>query len=216
MKRIDTSAWKRFQIKDVFITHRKMGKIQVPTGANIPKTALRENGTIPRITVTGVNNGIFGYFDFVGRDVSDYRIYSNFISVSFLGTVFYHKECASLDMKVHCLKPIGTALNEYSGTFLVAAIKASLRKSSYADQLSSTLLPTLEIMLPVNGNDEPDFEAMEKYVRVRRDAIKAKIDALQLLMMGGGGINCRGETGGDSISMTRNYSKSTAGRNWTK
>ena len=39
-----------------------------------------------------------------------------FISVSFLGTVFYHPYKASLDMKVHSLKLKSKELNEYIDT----------------------------------------------------------------------------------------------------
>lgn len=169
MGKIETTNWREFRIGDLFETQKK-GK-QVPTGASIPKCCLKENGTTPRISVSGVNNGIIGYFDYNGKSTTEYRIYKNFISVSFLGTVFYHNGGASLDMKVHCLKPIDVELNKYSGQFLVAAIRASLRQSSYADQISSTVLPNIYIKLPAIGVYKPDWAYMEQYMKRIEDKV---------------------------------------------
>lgn len=175
MKKIDTTYWKPFLVKEIFITE-KNGK-QVPTGANIPKLELKESGCTPRITVTGVNNGVYGYFDYIGKHPNDYRVYNNFISISFLGTVFYQPTDASLDMKVHCLKPIDRELNIYTGEFLVSAIKASLNNYKYADQLSSTILPKVSILLPAKG-DEPDWHYMEMYMRGVEAIVKNKLSLL--------------------------------------
>ena len=179
MKIINSDDWMPFRVSDVFQTRRVNGNLQVPTGASVPKKFLRENGAIPRITVTGVNNGIFGKYDFCGSNPSDYRVYNNFISVSFLGTVFYQKGDASLDMKVHCLKPLDIELNERTGMFLVAAIKTSLRKSSYADQLSSTVLPNLVIKLPATRDGRPNFDAMEKFITDKELDVVRTLSTLQ-------------------------------------
>lgn len=174
MKPVNTTYWDVFRIDKLFITEKK-GK-QVPTGANIPKLELKENGKTPRITVTAINNGIFGYFDYVGEKPSNYRVYKNFISVSFLGTVFYQEGEASLDMKVHCLKPIEYELNKYTGGFLVTAVKASLAKYKYSDQLSSSVLPTLELFLP-SKDGSPDWKYMEEYMRKIEQRTQTAISA---------------------------------------
>lgn len=176
MKRVDTTYWKPFPISKLFVTE-KNGK-QVPTGANIPKLELKEKGRTPRITVTGINNGVFGYFDYTGGKPGNYRVYENFISVSFLGTVFYQARESSLDMKVHCLKPLNHNLNEYTGEFLVAAIKAALKNYKYSDQLSSTVLPALELTLPsIDGL--PDWQYMEEYMRKIEQRTKSAISAFR-------------------------------------
>ena len=119
-------------------------------------------GSTPRITVSGVSNGITGYY----KDVDDanYRVYKNFISVSFLGTVFFEASRASLDMKVHCLKPLNIELNERVASFLVTMIKVALGSIEYSDQISSTVLPSLELMLPVDASGEPDWAYMDEYM----------------------------------------------------
>lgn len=178
MKPIDISKWKSYKVSDIFETIKKGKQLQVPTGANIPTKELSEDGTTPRITVTGFNNGIYGYFDYNGTKPSDYRVFNNFISVSFLGTVFYQPNDASLDMKVHCLKPISVCLNKYTGQYLVSAIKASLRESSYSDQISSTVLPKVEILLPATDSGKPDWKLMEDKMKQVEQIAKSNIDVL--------------------------------------
>lgn len=177
MKQIDTRQWKEFIIKDIFITEKQGKNCQVPTGAYIEKKSLLD-GNIPRITVMGTNNGICGYYA-NNIDDKNYRIYENFISVSFLGTVFYQKEQASLDMKVHCLKPINIELNEYTGLFLVTAIGKSLKASTYSDQISSKVLAGLSIKLPVDETGNPDFSYMESYMKNLELAVSTSLTDLQ-------------------------------------
>lgn len=190
MGKIDTSEWKEFRIKDLFETQKKGNKLQVPTGASVPVQDLLENGATPRITVTGSNNGIFGFYDYCGKNIADYRVFNNFVSVSFLGTVFYQEGNATLDMKVHCLKPKGITLNKYTGRFLVGAIRASLRESTYSDQISSLILPEMSIKLPATPDGDPDWAYMESYMadleakvaesltllQAAKDAEKKKVD----------------------------------------
>ena len=176
---VNTSNWHAFKISDIFETQSKGKKLQVPTGANVPVKDLVENGSTPRITATGINNGIYGFYDYCGNKQKDYRVFNNFISVSFLGTVFYQENEASLDMKIHCLKPKDVTLNKYTGHFLVSAIKSSLKKSSYADQISSTVLPLMVINLPVDDKGNPDWKYMEQYIKNFEVKANTKINNLQ-------------------------------------
>lgn len=167
MKEIDVTKWRQFKIADIFETEMVGKKLQVPTGSYIAKKDLGE-GSIPRITVSGFDNGVSGYYA-ENINVSDYRIFENFISVSFLGTVFYQKSKASLDMKVHCLSPKSIKLNQYIAWFLVSVIRKIITYSTYNDQLSSTVLPNLVITLPsklnTKGEYVPDWQYMEDYIK---------------------------------------------------
>lgn len=179
MGKIDTSEWKEFRIKDLFETQKKGNKLQVPTGASVPVQDLLEDGATPRITVTGSNNGIFGFYDYCGKNIADYRVFNNFVSVSFLGTVFYQEGDATLDMKVHCLKPNGITLNKYTGRFLVGAIRASLRESTYSDQISSSILPEMSIKLPATPDGDPDWAYMESYIANLETQVAESLTLLQ-------------------------------------
>ncbi len=194
MKEIDIKQWHQFKISDIFETEIVGKKLQVPTGSYIAKKDLVD-GNIPRITVSGVNNGITGYYSDEIEN-ADYRIFENFISVSFLGTVFYQKGQASLDMKVHCLKPKNVNLNNYIAWFLVSVIRKVITYSTYNDQLSSTVLPNLIITLPSKLNEKgeykPDWQCMEDYIKSIEK--KVQFNSVQFSLSSKtekGSINCQ-------------------------
>lgn len=175
MKKIDISEWENFSIPQIFYTEKKGKTLQVPTGAMLSKRIL-EDGNTPRVTVSNFNNGITGYY--MDLDDKNYRTYENFISVSFLGTVFYQPNKASLDMKVHCLKPIEHELNIYTATFLVSVIRKTILNFEYKDQLSSSTLPLLSIKLPKDKKGNPNWEYMESYMKNIMKDTQSKLDKL--------------------------------------
>lgn len=159
---INTSNWKPFKVSDIFITEKHGSRLQTPTGAVMSKKDL-EDGNTPRVTVSNFNNGITGYY--ADSDNKNYRTYENFISVSFLGTVFYQPEKVSLDMKVHCLKPLDYELNVYSAGYIVSIIRKAISNFAYSDQLSSTVLAELKFALPATPDGQPDWDYMESYMK---------------------------------------------------
>lgn len=155
--------WKVFRIDSIF---------DMFTGASISQDKFNV-GSIPRITVTDTNNGI-GLFTERLED-RNYRSFQNFISISFLGSVFYHNYEASLDMKIHGLKIKNRELNSNLAQFIIVCLKNSLPKVSYGNQLSSKDLLTKSILLPVDKNGTPDWTFMEEYVQVKSNQIKSII-----------------------------------------
>ena len=81
-----------FKVGDIF---------DINTGSLVSAKKLIK-GEIPRLSVTSQNNGVIGYFD--TEILPEARHYENFISVNFLGNVFFHPYKASCEMKVHALK----------------------------------------------------------------------------------------------------------------
>lgn len=133
----------------------------MPTGSSIPKKYLLD-GKTPRISATNIDNGILGYYEDI--DDKNYSFFENFISVSFLGTAFYHKYKASLDMKIHCLKLKNKELNREVAFYLTSIIRQALKNIEYKDQISSTVLPDIKIKLPIDSRGNPDWDYMEKYI----------------------------------------------------
>lgn len=144
---------REFELKDIFETQSFRGGLQVPTGALMKSDELEE-GSTPRITVTSDNNGIGGYYKDV--DNKNYRTFENCISVSFLGTVFYHPYRASFDMKVHCLKPLNHELVETEALYIIPALRKQLAGNDYFTQTTSTDLPYMTISLPVIASSDPN------------------------------------------------------------
>lgn len=168
--------YKDFYIKDVFETFKKNNGLQVPTGASVPKSHLA-SGNIPRISVTKQNNGIAGYYE---STHPNHRVYHNFISVSFLGTIFYQKDFASLDMKVHCLKPKMFRLNTAIALYLITVLRKALASLSYSEQISSTELPDLILSLPVKEG-EIDLAFMESEVKRIQVSVDKNLEHLSSL-----------------------------------
>lgn len=156
-------TWRVFRISEIF---------DVFTGASISQNKFKE-GPVPRVTATDTNNGV-GLFT-EKMDDNNYRLFNNFISVSFLGSIFYHEYEASLDMKIHGLKVKNRSLNENLAHFLITCLKSSLPKASYGNQLSSKDIVTKSVLLPVNEQCAPDWEYMEEYTRNIFGQIKSRV-----------------------------------------
>ncbi|MDR1453530.1 MAG: restriction endonuclease subunit S [Candidatus Margulisbacteria bacterium] len=158
-KQLMDCKWKEFRIGDIF---------EVYTGSLLPKKELR-SGKIPRITASETNNGVVGTF--ATSSHKNFRQLSNFISISFLGGVFYQPYLASLDMKIHAVKIKGKYLTKYTAHFLVTALHKTVAGFSYGDQLSSTDLPSKKILLPIDKNDQPDWQFMEDYMKQKKKVL---------------------------------------------
>lgn len=121
-------------------------------------------GKIPRLSVTSRNNGIVGYFD--TGNLTEARHYTNFISVNFLGNVFYHPYTASCEMKVHVLQLKGHDFTIETGLYIATALAKSISGNfSYGEQLSSSDLRNAAIFieLPVI-EDSFAFDYIKQYV----------------------------------------------------
>lgn len=179
MNKVDCKEWNLFKISDIFETEYIGKQLQVPTGAYVSKKNLTE-GSVPRITVSGMENGVSGYYDSCDKN---YRVFENFISISFLGTIFYQKSKASLDMKVHCLKPKKVVLNDAIAFFLATIIKKTITNSKYSDQISSTILPNIDTLLPSIKNDDntytPDWQYMEQYIDSIKQVVEQKFSKIK-------------------------------------
>ena len=161
--------FREFKVGELFETLPYRGGLQVLTGGNVSSKYLLPGNT-PRISVTSQNNGIIGYYEDV--DIKSYRVFENAISVSFLGTVFYHPYRASYDMKVHCLRLKDHELRECEALYLVSVLKKLVSIYNYSNQVSSTEIVDLSLCLPVKpGTDEVnyteddiDWAYMESYI----------------------------------------------------
>lgn len=171
MERLSEKEWKAFPINAEF-RMKKQGN--VPTGALVSNSILKD-GMYPRIRVTSQNNGINGFTNVC--DDKNYRVYSNFVSMSFLGNAFYHPYTASLDMKVHCLQYKDIELNPAMGLFTVTMAERIASGTNYGNQLSSNDLGAKQILLPVDDKGNPDYAYMAEYVQQKRDTMLTKYRA---------------------------------------
>lgn len=152
--------WAGFEVGKLFKTNVRGKKTYMPTGALVDGRMLND-GEIPRIRVTAANNGINGFTN--RANDSNFRTYTNFVSMSFLGSSFYHPYEASLDMKVHCLQFYDREMTTGLGLFVAVMLMQNVTGTNYGNQLSSEDLVSKRILLPVNDLGEPDFDYMEAF-----------------------------------------------------
>lgn len=162
---INTENWSLYKIGTLFQSNKK----RIPSGCDITKANLKK-GTVQRISNSSKNNGILGYFADKG-DNTKYKVFNNFISVTALGSVFYHMNEASVAGGVYVLKPIqDLKLTEKQMLALVTLIEVKLKTYSlnFCNRLNSCKLYDVEIPLPIkNGTtgssiEDIDWDDLEK------------------------------------------------------
>lgn len=163
--------WGEFRIKDLFETFIGTNGLQTHTGAYVPRKDLISS-SMPRITVRETNNGIDS---FSHSENKNFKTFRNFISVSFMGSAFYHPYEASLDMKVHALIPKNFNLTKNLSIFFIRSLKNNTKFNSYGNQLSSTDLPSKKILLPLDNKGKLNLQFMENYIKQEQKDIAKKV-----------------------------------------
>lgn len=153
MKTLQQCDWRAYRMNEIFI---------IQTGANVSKSHLNE-GRIPRITATDVNNGVDLFSN--NSENKNFRTYENCVSISFLGSCFYQPYKASYDMKIHNITLRDRPFNKYIALFVANQCKRTCSQVTYGNQMSSTDLQNQFIYLPSTPNGEPDYAFMEEYMR---------------------------------------------------
>ena len=123
----------------------------------------RIEGDIPYVTSGSQNNGI-GYFVANKNKTLD-KGYIAFNRNGAVGLAFYHPYWSVMGndcRKIHILK---ADENIYVGLFISTAISMQSKSFSYSRKLGTARANKLQVMLPVDDNDEPDYQFMEDYMK---------------------------------------------------
>ena len=133
-----------------------------------------EAGKIPYITRSGLNNGINL---FVNKNQKEkYKIdQGNVITIGLdTQTVFYQKSNFFTGQNIQILK--NDNINEKNALFIIALLKKQLAKFSWGGN-GATLarLNRSSIMLPVDDNETPDWDFMEKAGTLIENSMKEKV-----------------------------------------
>lgn len=169
---IFVGEWQEFSVNKVF---------NVFTGAQVPRRYLI-NGSQERISVTNENNGVISKFD--ENELlksSNARILTNFVSINFFGYAFYHKNKASLEMKVHAIqRKDDVSFSENQGLYIASLLNSQYAgKYGYGNQLSSSTLKNKVIKLPVDLQGDPDWQYMDRYISWIKQYSKNKLTLIQ-------------------------------------
>ena len=178
---MDNIEWKSFVLTDVFdITS---------TNSGIDKNKIKEiniEGKNPYITRTDKNNGIDGFII-----EQDYELNNgNVITIGLdTQTVFYQPHSFYTGQNIQILS--NAQLNKYNALFLVNLLKIVLKKFNWGGNGATlTRLKNSRILLPINDEGLPNYEYMEKYMKLKENELIQRyskyIDEINLTIGGGG------------------------------
>ena len=138
------------------------------SGIDKNKLVFSDNGQIPYITRTDIDNGINLFVP--NNQLSKYKInYGNIITIGLdTQTVFYQAHSFFTGQNIQVVEH--NLLNKYNGLFLIPLIKIQMEKFNWGGN-GATLgrLSRTKIMLPVNKKNKPNFEYMEEYTKSIKD-----------------------------------------------
>lgn len=146
-------TYKEFFIGEVF-------KI-TSTSSGIDKNKLiNGSGKIPYVTRSEIDNGI----NLFVSDVQDSKYKKDPGNVITIGldtqTVFYQQNTFYTGEKVQIL--YNKNLNKYNAMFLIPFLQLQMRKFIWGKGASLVRLNKTKILLPINQNNEPDWQFMEE------------------------------------------------------
>lgn len=169
MNKIDTSSWGEFNIGRIFEIKRPASRSKLNY----------EIGDVPFVASGNFNNGIVEYLSPKNGEVLDK---GNCITVSPLdGSSFYQKRdflgrggAGSAIIMLY-----NKELNEFNGLFVASVIRRALVKYRYNDPLSSSVIVSEKIKLPVDSNGEPDWKYMENYMKTIEARVRDSLSRLE-------------------------------------
>lgn len=166
MIKLSDREWHSFLLNDLFI---------VESGKDI--TLYNNSGDLPYINSSGVNNGITKFVE------NGKKMQRNFISIARTGTVgatFYHDYTAVASGNVRMLRPKFFNFNKYIGMFFIEAIKYNIsNRFSYGNILGTNRIKKIKLKLPVDYNNQPDYDFMERYIKEKYFNLKSHIKEKQ-------------------------------------
>lgn len=165
MSRIETKDWKEFKVGDLFDACLSKDDIQ-PTDI--------VEGNTPLISSGKENNGIIAY-------ISDDKAKlwnAGTITVDMFGKAFYQTNsyhCVSHG-RVNILIP-KVQFSERVGKYIACVIEmVSIKKYQFTEMCTGKKLLKDIIKLPVNDNENPDWNYMEDYIKNLEDRVKDTLD----------------------------------------
>ena len=188
MIKLTDREWKEFRIEDIF---------DIYPGKRLTKADMNK-GRRPFIGATDSNNGITEWVSNTNESVD-----RNVLGVNYngsVGEVFYHAyECIfSDDVKRLHLKDTDSTNASDSNYFIMLFLKTTILqqkiKYAYGYKFNESRMLKQTFMLPVDANNQPDWDFMEAYMReqeisILKPTITKLCKQLKISELVGGGQN---------------------------
>lgn len=154
---LDSSYWIKFPIKQFFNITR--GKRIV---FNEDYFEFKDDENIyPVITASTTNNSVGGYY-------KEFNCPKNSIvscgDASGMYSTYQEKNCWVVDSS-RILKPKFEEFNKYLALFFITILNANQYRYSYGRKANKEDIEKILIPLPVNINNQPDWEYIEEYIK---------------------------------------------------
>ena len=177
IKKVDTRQWQPYDLNKLF-------HIVLPKG-DIQEKRI-DDGDIPLISAGKINNGIVKYVNKNGDGISTI-IDGNCITIDMFGKAFYQEKqfYAVSHGRVNILVP-KFELNKNIALFLCSVLDSCGNKYNFKEMCNKARLEKLKITIPVDENDEPDFEKMEDYMIKTENEVKENKKKLDAIIAVGG------------------------------
>ncbi len=158
--KLERRTWKEFLIGG----NKGLFKIEATKSGIDKKNLNLDSRVVPYITRSEFNNGISQFVD----EIQDQKYSKNSGNVIVIGldtqTVFYQEYPFYTGQNIQVL--MNENLNKSIALFLIPLLKIQMKKFNWGGN-GATLsrLKKTKIMLPINENNEPDWQFMERYVQ---------------------------------------------------
>lgn len=152
MNNFDTSAWKGFELQDLFDS--------INGNVDIKKEDINGKGAIV-VTAGTANNGILGKTDIEASIVP-----SNTITVDTFGNCTYRDSSYKMvtHARVFALIPKYAMFNEQIGLFIVTVLEKMIQQYSFDNMCSWNKIKAQKISLPSTEINEPDWNYMQERI----------------------------------------------------
>lgn len=176
MKKIDTTKWKEFLLRDFF-------DFQLSLGDN--KANELPDGEIPLVSSGAFNNGIVKRI--AHGDGKSEMFQGNLITIDMFGKAFYQEVpfYAVSHGRVNILSP-KFQMTPNIAKFICSVIDSSFgRRYAFQEMCSQKELLNEQINLPIDSLGKPNWEYMEQYMQSVEIRVNASVSALNALLGGG-------------------------------
>ncbi|AIY04046.1 hypothetical protein Plano_0081 [Planococcus sp. PAMC 21323] len=165
---LDGIKWSNFIVEDYF--DNRIGKSLDANKLDV------KSGRMSYVTRKTTNNGIDGFLEAQSKKYlnEDFPVITigNETAKPFLQNYPFYT-----GTKVNCLRP-KEELSEYALLFFIRCLENVCKKYSYSFTINSTRLKKQKVLLPINDDNEPDWEFMSNYMRyIMSNKIKQTIKA---------------------------------------
>lgn len=160
---LNKEKWAEFKFDSVFIKYRGKRLVSID----------QISGDVAYISSSKKNNGIDNYITVP----SGMKIYKNALTLNNSGSVgycFYHPYTfvASDHCTVIQIKDKKIHLNYYIASFLKPVLESMKNKYNFAREINNERLEKENILLPIDKNNQPNWEFMESYIKELSKKIK--------------------------------------------